>query len=94
MIKIRVSGKFDLGYKRLTLSEPELKKVVWTKIKIFRKKPLDSRLCNHPLKGKLKGKWAFSITDNIRIVYEWKTKNVVRFLALGKHEDVYRTPLL
>lgn len=94
MIKIRVSGKFNLCYKRLILSEPELKEVFWTKIKIFRKKPLDSRLRNHPLKGKLKGKWAFNITDNIRIVYEWKSKNVVRFLATGKHENIYRTPLL
>lgn len=94
MIKIRVSGRFDLDYKRLILSEPELKEVVWTKIKIFRKRPSDSRLRNHPLKGKLKGKWAFSITDNIRIVYEWKSKNIVRFLAIGKHEGVYRTPLL
>jgi len=33
MIKIRVSGRFDLDYKRLILSEPELKEVVWTKIK-------------------------------------------------------------
>ncbi len=37
----------------------------------------------------MKGKWAFSITDDIRIVYEWKTKNVVRFLAIGGHEKVY-----
>ena len=94
MIKIRVSGKFDLGYKRLIFLEPQLKETVWNKIKIFRKKPLDSRLRNHPLKGRLKGKWAFSITDNIRIVYEWKSKTVARFLAIGKHEDIYKTPLL
>lgn len=94
MIRIRLSGKFDLSYKRLISPEPQLKEIILTKIRIFRKKPLDSRLRNHPLKGKLKGKWAFSITDNIRIVYEWKSKNVVRLLAIGKHEDVYKTPLL
>jgi mRNA-degrading endonuclease YafQ of YafQ-DinJ toxin-antitoxin module len=38
----------------------------------------------------MKGKWAFSITDDIRIIYEWKDKNVVRFLAIGTHPEVYR----
>ena len=35
-------------------------------------------------------KWAFSITDDIRIVYEWLNKNTVRFLAIGGHNRVYK----
>jgi addiction module RelE/StbE family toxin len=89
MVKIRLSGKFDFNYKELILFEPDRKSTVWNKVNIFRKNPLDTRLSNHKLKGKLNGKWAFSVTDDIRIVYEWKTKNVVRFLAIGRHEKVY-----
>jgi len=37
----------------------------------------------------MKGKFAFSITDDIRIVYEWLGKSTVRFLAIGEHEKVY-----
>jgi len=89
MVKIRLSGKFEVSYKELLLLSPELKDVIWKRINLFREKPLDTRLYNHLLKGKLKGKWAFSVTNDIRIVYEWKTKNVVRFLAVGKHSQVY-----
>jgi mRNA-degrading endonuclease YafQ of YafQ-DinJ toxin-antitoxin module len=51
--------------------------------------PDDTRLDRHPLTKKMGGKWAFSITDDIRIVYEWLGKNTVRFLAIGKHRKVY-----
>ena len=90
MIKVRLSGKFEISYQELILAESELKEIVWSRVNLFGKNPLDTRLRNHRLRGRLKGKWAFSITDDIRIVYEWKTKNTVRFLAIGKHEKVYR----
>jgi len=90
MVKIRLSGNFDISYKELIRLEPEQKAIVWERVKIFQKHPLDTRLRNHKLKGKLSGKWAFSVTDDIRIVYEWKTKNVARFLAIGRHGKVYR----
>jgi mRNA-degrading endonuclease YafQ of YafQ-DinJ toxin-antitoxin module len=89
MVKIRLSRKFDFIYKELIFLEPDQKSTVWDKVNIFRKNPLDTRLNNHLLKGKLNDKWAFSVTDDIGIVYEWKTKNVVRFLAIGRHEKVY-----
>jgi len=89
MVKIRLSGKFEVSYKELILTEPEQKVVIWDQINLFRRHPLDTRLRNHELKGKLRGKWAFGITDDIRIIYEWKTKNVVRFLVIGRHEKVY-----
>jgi mRNA-degrading endonuclease YafQ of YafQ-DinJ toxin-antitoxin module len=89
MLKIKLSGKFDLSYRELILLEPDQKTTIWSRIIIFRKNPLDTRLRNHKLSGKLIGKWAFSITDDIRIVYEWKAKNMVRFLAVGRHEEVY-----
>jgi len=38
----------------------------------------------------MKGKWAFSVTDDIRIVYEWLGKTTVRFLAIGRHSKVYK----
>lgn len=90
MVKIRLSGKFEVSYKELLLLSPELKDVIWKRVNLFRNNPLDTRLYNHKLKGKLRGKWAFSVTEDIRIVYEWKDKKVVRFLAIGGHKQVYR----
>ncbi|MBI2086543.1 hypothetical protein HYT74_04330 [Candidatus Daviesbacteria bacterium] len=54
------------------------------------KNPQDTRLKNHSLTGRMIGKWAFSITGDIRIVYEWLGKTAVRFLAIGGHKKVYR----
>jgi mRNA-degrading endonuclease YafQ of YafQ-DinJ toxin-antitoxin module len=56
----------------------------------FRKNPGDTRLDNHDLKKKMFGQRAFSITDDIRIVYKWLGKNEVRFLAIGGHSKVYK----
>jgi len=89
MVKVKLSGKFNANYKELISSDSKLESVIWSRIAIFLNKSSDTRLRNHKLKGKLKGKWAFSITEDIRIVYEWKSKNVVRFLAIGRHEKVY-----
>jgi addiction module RelE/StbE family toxin len=90
MVKVKLSGKFNANYKELISSDSELESAIWDRITIFHSKSSDTLLRNHKLKGKLKGKWAFSITDDIRIVYEWKSRNVVRFLAIGGHEKVYR----
>lgn len=72
------------------LDNKALASVVREKIKLFEKNPNDSRLDNHPLKKKLRGKWSFSITDDIRIIYRLVGKNTVRFLAIGPHKKVYR----
>jgi len=37
----------------------------------------------------MKGKWAFSITDDIRVIYKWTGKNEVCLLDIGGHLQVY-----
>jgi len=37
----------------------------------------------------MRGKFSFSITGDVRIVYEWLGRNEVRFLAIGGHRKVY-----
>ena len=90
MIKIINSGDFDLMYRQLireqSISADEISDIILQ----FKKNPDDARLLNHPLKRDMKGKWAFSITDDIRVVYEWLGKTTVRFLAIGGHKKVYK----
>jgi mRNA-degrading endonuclease YafQ of YafQ-DinJ toxin-antitoxin module len=76
-------------YSAVLENNSELEEEIIKRINWFRRRPDDERLENHALRKRMKGKWAFSITDDIRIVYEWKTKNVARFLAIGGHEKVY-----
>lgn len=37
----------------------------------------------------MEGQWAFSIDNDIRVVYQWLGKSAVRFLAIGSHLQVY-----
>ena len=89
MVKIDFTGRFNSMYSAVLEKKPELKEEVFKRVNWFRRRPDDQRLDNHALRKRMNGKWAFSITDDIRIVYEWKTKNVVRFLAIGGHKKVY-----
>lgn len=89
MIKIKRVGTFEKMLKDLCGQDEEFLAKVEKAIVIFQKNPSDTRLENHKLTRKLEGKWAFSITPDVRIVYEWQGKNVVRFLAIGTHYEVY-----
>jgi addiction module RelE/StbE family toxin len=46
-------------------------------------------LDDHALKGKMKGKRAFSITDDVRVIYV-ESDNVFVFLDIGSHNQVYK----
>jgi len=92
MIKVKFKGSFNGMYRNLTRNDPDLADKIADIIHLFEKNPLDTRLKNHALRKRMKGKWAFSVTSDIRIVYEWKGKTIVRFLAIGPHKAVYPNP--
>lgn len=90
MLKIKNSRKFEQDFEELVIDDGELEYLIRDKIKLFENKPDDTRLKNHALKKKMKGQHAFSITDDIRIIYKWTGKKTVRFLAIGPHGRVYK----
>lgn len=85
-MKIYYSSKFRREYKKLP---PTIKLVAEAKEEIFRKDPHDPRLKTHPLTGSLKDYWAFSIDTKTRIIFEFKSKQVVWFHSAGSH-DIYK----
>lgn len=48
----------------------------------------DPRLHTHPLSGNLKGKYACSLTSDLRIVFTLKD-DVIHLLDIGPHDEVY-----
>lgn len=89
MVRVEYHGKYqdDLNFlldKEQDLFQEINKRIIW-----FQKNSNDTRLDNHALTERMEGKWAFSITGDIRIVYEWLGKSTARFLAIGKHSEVY-----
>lgn len=89
MLKIERSGNFHITLEQISLHNKSFRLTIENKIKLFRKNPTDTRLKNHALRRKMKGKHAFSITGDVRIVYKKVGKNTVKFLAIGGHTEVY-----
>lgn len=89
MIRIKFTGKYQEDLSELCYEHPLVKEEIDNRVKLFLNNPEDTRLDNHALTGRMAGNWAFSITNDIRIVYEWLGKKTVRFLAIGGHPKVY-----
>jgi mRNA-degrading endonuclease YafQ of YafQ-DinJ toxin-antitoxin module len=54
----------------------------------FSTDPRDPLLRTHKLKGELEGYWAFSVDDDLRVLFRWDGE--VAFLVhLGTHDEVY-----
>ncbi|MEK7616708.1 MAG: hypothetical protein AAB414_01505 [Patescibacteria group bacterium] len=89
MVKLRKSGTYNRDWEDLLVESPDLEKEIEKNVSRFKHNPNDTRLDNHSLTKRMKGKWAFSIMDNIRIVYLWLGRATVSFLEIGPHEEVY-----
>ncbi len=90
MVKVNESGKYIEMLEVIALDNENLEVLIEKKVKRFKKNPDDTRLRNHALTRRMEGKWAFSVTDDIRIVYEWIGKDTARFHAIGPHVEVYK----
>jgi len=85
MITIYYSSSFKKAAKKYSSYRKQIEK----RIKIFMENPSDSRLKTHKLTGELAGYLAFSVTHNLRILFEYIDKNTVGFIDIGTHE-VYK----
>lgn len=54
----------------------------------FTANPQDPLLRSHKLKGELKDYWAFSVDDNLRVVFRWEG-DAAFLVNLGSHDEVY-----
>jgi len=74
---------FSKSLKKYSSSE---KKRIKDKIQLFLNNPFNPSLKTHKLKGKLKNYWSFSITYNLRILFEFIGSQTVGFIDIGTHE--------
>jgi mRNA-degrading endonuclease YafQ of YafQ-DinJ toxin-antitoxin module len=54
----------------------------------FAADPRDPLLRTHKLKGELRGYWAFSVDDDLKVVFRWSGDEAF-LLNLGSHDEVY-----
>ncbi|MBI2591899.1 type II toxin-antitoxin system mRNA interferase toxin, RelE/StbE family [Candidatus Saccharibacteria bacterium] len=89
MKPIRLSKKFDKAYLKLIRSSPEFRTNYIRRVLFFKSGERGYPLNDHALGGKLSGKRVFSITSDIRVVYEETEKEII-FLDIGTHNQVYK----
>ena len=54
----------------------------------FAAEPQDPLLRTHKLKGELEAYWAFSVDDDLRVVFRWEGEEAF-LVNLGSHDEVY-----
>jgi mRNA-degrading endonuclease YafQ of YafQ-DinJ toxin-antitoxin module len=54
----------------------------------FAADPKDPLLRTHKLEGELKAYWAFTVDDDLRVVFRWQGEQAF-LVNLGSHEGVY-----
>lgn len=83
---VHVSTRFARAFKRL---DPQARQQAVEAERLFRADAFDPRLRTHPLKGVLEGLWAFSVTNRLRVLFEFLRVDTVLFIDIGSH-DIYR----
>ncbi len=88
-MNINFHKSFQKSYRKL---DSKIQKKVDIAIHKFRTNPSDKTLRNHPLTGNLQGKRVFSVTGNVRVVFEeYDNYVLVVMLDVGNHPQVYGT---
>lgn len=88
---IQRTGRFEKSFRKLNI---KIQKLFIKKLGIFIDDEYSISLRTHKLKGKRKNEYAFSITDDIRAIYEkysQKEKEILvfKFVDIGGHNKVY-----
>lgn len=86
MIEIEYAPAFLNQLKKLP---GELQYEAIEKIALFKNRSNHRQLKVHKLKGKMAGKWSFSVNYSYRIVFKWFPDGAAGLLAIGDH-DVYK----
>jgi mRNA-degrading endonuclease YafQ of YafQ-DinJ toxin-antitoxin module len=54
----------------------------------FAQNPRDPLLRTHKLKGELRSYWAFSVDEDLRVVFRWNGDEAF-LVNIGSHNEVY-----
>lgn len=87
-MKIEFTHDFIKRYKKRFGHQTQIQKKFEERVRLFTQNPTNPILNNHPLKGKRRLVFAFSITGDIRVTYIL-VDNIAYFLDIGSHNQVY-----
>jgi mRNA-degrading endonuclease YafQ of YafQ-DinJ toxin-antitoxin module len=84
-VRFSASGRFLRKAKKLR--EPQAS-MLRAALRRFATEPQDPLLRTHKLKGELEAYWAFSVDDDLRVVFRWEGEEAF-LVNLGSHDEVY-----
>ncbi len=84
-MRITASSRFLRRAKKLR--EPQAT-MLRGALRRFAADPSDPLLRVHKLKGDLRDYWAFSVDDDLRVLFRW-TGDAAFLVNLGSHDEVY-----
>lgn len=84
-MRVRTSSRFLRRAKKLR--EPQAT-MLRASLRRFAADPRDPLLRTHKLKGDLAGYWAFSVDDDLRVLFRWDG-DIAFLVNLGSHDEVY-----
>lgn len=88
MKKIKRDRTFEKHFKERISPNKQLVNQFKDSLELFTEDKL-SFLDDHALRGKLTGKRAFSVANDIRVIYA-ELSEVIVFLDIGNHDQVYK----
>jgi len=84
-VRFAASSRFLRRAKKLREPQATMLRAV---LRRFAADPRDPLLRTHKLKGELVDYWAFSVDDDLRVVFRWLGDEAF-LVTLGSHDDVY-----
>lgn len=84
-MKVVASSHFLRRARKL---KPPREELLRAALRRFEADPQDPLLRTHKLKGDLADSWAFSVDDDLRVLFRWDT-DVSFLVSLGSHDEVY-----
>jgi mRNA-degrading endonuclease YafQ of YafQ-DinJ toxin-antitoxin module len=84
-VKVSVSNRFLRRARKL--KEPHAS-MLRAALRRFAADPRDPLLRTHKLQGELADYWAFSVDEDLRVVFRWEGEEAF-LVNLGSHDEVY-----
>ena len=84
-MKLTASSRFLRRAKKLRDPEAEMLQAA---LRRFAADPRDPLLRTHKLRGELADYWAFSVDEDLRVLFRWDGEEVL-LVNLGSHDEVY-----
>ncbi len=88
-MNLEFAASFKKSYRKRIADKPVLVQKTRERIELFRQDRKHPLLKDHSLSGSMRIYRSFSISGDIRIVYQLVSEDHVRLIDIGSHNQVY-----